>query len=70
MHSGLKKKLTYMDLTRKIIASEKPEVINQQLDQIINTTRIFYESRDDFEKNFPAPDDISGKVELIINRRE
>lgn len=43
--------------------------IHEQLDVLINSVQIFYESRDDFEKNYPEPDDLNGKINLIITRR-
>jgi len=45
------------------------EEIHQSLDKLLNTVRITYESKQDFIDNFPAPDDLRGKIRLIVRRR-
>ena len=44
--------------------------INSSLDRMLNSVDIFYFSKEDFMKNFPAEDDIEGKAKLIISRRK
>ena len=57
---------------REIISSAKNKkdvnVAHAPLDRMINTTRIFYKTREDYRKNFPAQDDLGGKVKLVIER--
>ena len=40
-----------------------------QLDILINSVLIMYESREDFEQNYPDPTDLYGKINLIVTRR-
>lgn len=57
------------EAVKGIVATGDEKQIHAGLDKMINTVRIFYESKQDFIDNFPDQDDIKGKVKLIINRR-
>jgi len=50
--------------------SSSKDDIHKKLDVLLNTTRIFYKSIDDYKKNFPKSDDLDGKIKLIIARRK
>ena len=49
--------------------AKSKEEIHRSLDKLINTVRITYENKQDFIDNFPASDDIHGKIRLIVRRR-
>jgi len=57
-------------LLRQVSSIEDKNVMNKELDRLINTVHIFYSSKDDFQQNFPASDDVSGKMKLILYRRK
>ena len=59
-----------MQAVRGILATRNKGVIHSQLDQMINSVRIFYTSKQDFTNNFPKQDDIYGKIKLIVRRRQ
>jgi hypothetical protein len=60
-----------LDLVEKILMYYNDVALaHADLDRLINTTSIFYESKDDFLKNFPDQDDLMGKVKLIVDRRK
>jgi hypothetical protein len=57
-------------IVNSILHMEDQSQIHPQLDNMVNSVRIFYKSREDFERNYPAPNDLTGKVNLIITRRD
>ena len=60
-----------ISLIKSVLVNCKTEKeMHDSLDKLLNTTEIFYCSRDDYEKNFPQADDLEGKINLIISRRK
>jgi hypothetical protein len=60
-----------ISVIRSILSeSSSEDEIHRKLDVLLNTTKIFYKSLDDFNRNFPKSDDLDGKIKLIIARRK
>jgi hypothetical protein len=57
-------------MVNSILKMDKVEDMHSSLDPLVNSVRIFYSSREDFVKNYPAKDNLQGKIGLIISRRE
>jgi len=55
-------------LLMAILSSGNEEQIHAELDKLLNSTRITYNSRDDYNKNFPSPEDLDAKVALVLDR--
>jgi hypothetical protein len=58
-----------LGIVKALAQMEDRDKMNQELDKLINTVRIFYKSKKDFIDNFPDQDDPKGKMRLIVNRR-
>ena len=56
-------------IINSIMKLEDIGLMNEEMDKLLNTVRIMYESREDFEENFPAPEDLYGKINLVLTRR-
>jgi hypothetical protein len=58
------------ELLRSIISAHKndPDTLNKELDKMLNTTKIAYKSKADYEQNFPAEGDVNAKVKIIMER--
>jgi hypothetical protein len=70
MHKRMKKAGEVTEMVNTVLRMDNLEDMHQALDGLLNTVNIMYESRKDFEDNFPAKDDLQGKVELLVTRRK
>ena len=59
-----------MSIISDVLKTGDEKAINHELDKLLNTIRINYESKKDFVENFPDQNDMTGKIKLIVNRRK
>jgi len=59
-----------MSIISDVLKTGDEKAINHELDKLLNTIKITYESKRDFVENFPDQNDMTGKIKLIVNRRK
>jgi len=53
-----------------ILRHGNTDQINLELDKLLNTSKILYSSKKDYEENFPKSEDVEQKVKLLASRRK
>lgn len=59
-----------LQIIEDILKLETTNEMHEELDRLVNSVHIFYESRDDFETNYPEAGDLKGKINLVMTRRK
>lgn len=58
-----------MNIKDILTNAQNEDDVHEKLDRIIESVKILYDSKRDFEENYPDKNDIAGKINLIVNRR-